>query len=116
MMYIVLTTGEAILLDPERQDDGEYELAYEMFLATPVNDILYIEAKGAHLRSIVSNFANIIYPASAKREVLGFQWYGDQAKTIVANILNSLYNNVSFIIDTTEDLYERRATINRRSS
>lgn len=110
MLKITMTNGSAVYLDAENQTPDAYAQVYQFVLSFVSEDnVTKIQATGAHFERINNHFLNIPLPQYDPGKQ-GFIWIGDFAKTIVANLLNSMYDDASYIIDKPEETHEQRST------
>lgn len=113
MLKIETDIGLEVTIIEEDDDGSAYEQSYACLLGMVKDSIVTrITASGEHLQRIRELLVNIPGPRFVYPDTK-FTWTGDFAKTIVANIMNSLYNSSSFIVNTVEDYNEQRT---RRST
>lgn len=116
MIIIDTNIGLSLQLDENTQTSEDYAATYDCLIAMIKDPIVTkVTASGVYLTRILELIGNIprpIYPTSTG----SFIWTGDFAKTIVANILNALYNDSSFVINTVEDFNEQRTELSLRST
>lgn len=109
MIKIETDIGLEVTMIEEDDNGSAYEQSYGCLVGMIKDPIVTrLTASGDHLQRIRELIVNIPGPRFVSEDTK-FTWTGDFAKTIVANIMNSLYNNTSFVINTVEDYNEQRA-------
>lgn len=106
-MILIAAGGDwKFKFDPANQTKEAYEKTLKEFqkLVLP-SAVKSIKATGVHLEQICERFAGIPVPRPVDPSE-SFIWVGVFAETIVANILNSLYNGDSFIIRQVQDIHD----------
>lgn len=106
-------TTDTISVTIDDDDDPElYGQLYDTITQLEWWKVTCVIASEVHLTRVLDAFGNIPRPIYTPAGQL-FIWVGDAAKTIVANVLNELYNSSSLVIKTIEDHndhYSRRSS------
>jgi hypothetical protein len=106
---IIVTTegGRGVTLSdlPYEYKREEYETVIAQFKTwIRPEQVESIEVQGKHLELVCDRFSGIIKPnTNYGLPGYGFLWFGDDAKTLFANIQQALRFNVSDIVQTVDD-------------
>lgn len=108
MILFSLNNTERILLDPQNQNKERYEALYKRVRSEVRKfTVSSITASGKELQAMKDTFTGIPMPATITSNTK-FVWYGEIVQTLVANMMNSVYDGDSLIILHPEDIHDYR--------